>query len=75
MVLLNINVALLPTPCRKYPSIRTNEERDQYRAVFKDQYAEYKELHADVQAAVKRFEEMDKLIRRLPQNPANRMVR
>ncbi|XP_035245633.1 MARVEL domain-containing protein 2-like [Anguilla anguilla] len=66
---------IMPDYITKYPSIRTDEERDQYRAVFKDQYAEYKELNAEVQAATKRFEEMDVLIRSLPQNPANQMER
>ncbi|XP_061071721.1 MARVEL domain-containing protein 2-like [Conger conger] len=66
---------IMPDYITKYPSIRTDEERDQYRAVFKDQYAEYKELHAEVQVAVKKFEEMDELIRSLPQNPASHMER
>ncbi|KAJ8286720.1 hypothetical protein GJAV_G00042550 [Gymnothorax javanicus] len=66
---------IMPDYITKYPSIRTDEERDQYRAVFKDQYAEYKELHTEVQAALKKFEEMDGLIQDLPRNPANPMER
>ncbi|XP_031733753.1 MARVEL domain-containing protein 2-like isoform X2 [Anarrhichthys ocellatus] len=57
----------------KYPSIRSDEQRDQYKAVFNDQYAEYKELHVEVQAMAKRFEGMDEMMQNLPSRPSSQM--
>ncbi|XP_019118423.2 MARVEL domain-containing protein 2b isoform X1 [Larimichthys crocea] len=57
----------------KYPSIHSDEERDQYKAVFNDQYAEYKELHVEVQAMARKFEEMDEMIQNLPSRPSSQM--
>uniref|UniRef100_A0A4W4GE78 OCEL domain-containing protein n=1 Tax=Electrophorus electricus TaxID=8005 RepID=A0A4W4GE78_ELEEL len=57
----------------KYPSIHTDEERDQYRAVFNDQYAEYKELHAEVQVLAKKFDDLDVIVKKLPSQPASQM--
>lgn len=59
---------------RKYPSIQTEEERDQYRAVFNDQYAEYRELHTEVQTMARRFQEMDEMMHNLPSRPSSQMV-
>ncbi|XP_051552602.1 MARVEL domain-containing protein 2-like [Myxocyprinus asiaticus] len=57
----------------KYPTICTDEERERYKAVFNDQYAEYKELHAEVQMLIQKFEEMENLMRGLPQQPSSQM--
>ncbi|XP_062340463.1 MARVEL domain-containing protein 2-like [Osmerus eperlanus] len=64
---------ILPDYIAKYPTVRTDDERDQYRAVFNDQYAEYKEIHSEVQATVKKFDEMDAMMRSLPQQTNNPM--
>ncbi|XP_051972733.1 MARVEL domain-containing protein 2 [Xyrauchen texanus] len=66
---------IMPDYIAKYPAIRTDEQRDQYKAVFNDQYSEYKELHAEVQVILKKFDEMDVIMRSLPQNPTSQMER
>uniref|UniRef100_A0A8C7XSE8 MARVEL domain containing 2-like n=1 Tax=Oryzias sinensis TaxID=183150 RepID=A0A8C7XSE8_9TELE len=55
----------------KYPVIRCVEERDEYRAVFNDQYQEYKELHCDITATLNKFRELDAIMERLPKQRKN----
>lgn len=59
---------------RKYPVIRTDDDRERYKAVFQDQFSEYKELSAEVQAILRKFEELDTVMSRLPRHAANPQV-
>lgn len=62
---------MLPDYVAKYPVIRTDDERERYKAVFQDQFSEYKELSAEVQAVLRKFDELDAVMSRLPYHPGN----
>ncbi|NXE44577.1 MALD2 protein, partial [Casuarius casuarius] len=62
---------VMPDYLAKYPAIQTNEMRDRYKAVFNDQFAEYKELSGEVHAVLKKFDELDALMRKLPYSPGS----
>uniref|UniRef100_A0A3B4ALS3 OCEL domain-containing protein n=1 Tax=Periophthalmus magnuspinnatus TaxID=409849 RepID=A0A3B4ALS3_9GOBI len=58
---------------RKYPEITCLEQREEYRAVFNDQYQEYRDLHRHISLTLSKFRQldmlMDKLLRDSTQNP------
>uniref|UniRef100_A0A8C6ZJU5 Uncharacterized protein n=1 Tax=Nothoprocta perdicaria TaxID=30464 RepID=A0A8C6ZJU5_NOTPE len=56
----------LPGPGRKYPAIRSAPQREQYKAVFCDQLAEYRELRGRLRAARRALGELDALMSRAP---------
>lgn len=62
---------VLPDYVAKYPVIQTDDERERYKAVFQDQFSEYKELSAEVQAILRKFDELDAVMSRLPHHSGN----
>ncbi|XP_006001692.1 MARVEL domain-containing protein 2 [Latimeria chalumnae] len=62
---------IVPDFIIKYPKIQTSDEREQYKAVFNDQYAEYKELHEEIHAALKKFQELEAILSTLPRYTDN----
>ncbi|XP_029929878.1 MARVEL domain-containing protein 2-like [Myripristis murdjan] len=49
----------------RYPEINSVEERERYKAVFNDQYQEYKDLHRDISTALSKFRELDTMMDKL----------
>ncbi|KAF6125666.1 MARVEL domain containing 2 [Phyllostomus discolor] len=66
---------VLPDYVAKYPVIQTDDERERYKAVFQDQFSEYKELSAEVQAVLRKFDELDAVMSRLPHHSGNQQER
>ncbi|XP_072925580.1 uncharacterized protein [Hemitrygon akajei] len=57
---------IVPDYVTKYPKIEAADERERYKGVFNDQYAEYRELHSEIHAANRKFAELKTLIEKLP---------
>ncbi|CAL9688456.1 unnamed protein product [Knipowitschia caucasica] len=66
-------VSVIADYIMKYPEIQSVEQREEYRAVFNDQYPEYRDLHGDITLTLAKFRRLDALMQRLlsdrAQNP------
>lgn len=60
---------------RKYPEVHSVEDREQYKAVFNDQYQEYKDLHREITATLMKFQELDSMMSQLINNRRSPEVR
>ncbi|XP_075758878.1 occludin/ELL domain-containing protein 1 [Pelodiscus sinensis] len=66
---------VIPDYVAKYPGICCPEEREKYKAVFSDQYAEYQELFREVLLALQKFKELESMMNGLPQGTLGRKER
>lgn len=62
---------VMPDYVAKYPMIQTDDERERYKAVFQDQFSEYKELSTEVQTVLRKLDELDAVMSRLPHRSDN----
>lgn len=63
---------VMPDYVAKYPVIQTDDDRERYKAVFQDQFSEYKELSAEVRAILRKLDELGAVMSRLPPRSDNR---
>ncbi|XP_018410600.1 PREDICTED: occludin/ELL domain-containing protein 1 isoform X2 [Nanorana parkeri] len=63
---------MVPDYVLKYPDIQNPEEREKYKAVFNDQYAEYKELYSEVRTALLKFKELDSMMEKITSGPQSK---
>lgn len=54
--------------CRKYPAIRSPQQREGYKGVFQDQLAEYKELLGDIRTTWRRLRDPEVMMGRWPRH-------
>lgn len=59
----------------KYPEIQSVEQRETYRAVFNDQYQEYRDLHRDISLTLNKFRQLDAMMERLTSHNSSRNQR
>ncbi|CAL8281283.1 unnamed protein product [Lota lota] len=64
----NYSTHIMADYITKYPEITSAAERERYKAVFNDQYQEYKDLHRDISNTFQKFQELDGMMANLLRN-------
>ncbi|XP_048354175.1 MARVEL domain-containing protein 2-like [Sphaerodactylus townsendi] len=63
---------VIPDYVMKYPPIRCTTDQEKYKAVFKDQYAEYRELYQEVRVTRQKLKELGEMLEKLPHTYENK---
>lgn len=75
IILYMIDFFICLSLCRKYPEVSSLQQREMYKAVFNDQYQEYRDLYRDISTSLDKFRELDAMMAQLIRDGKSQEVR